>query len=104
MSEDGAWVRVESSGRTNVASIVATAMVSMPEPLRARWVAAMNANQFDMRILEPNPDLDPADPTIAEERFAFLYQLYLTDSDDPDEFSSIQWPVTELGHYVDAEE
>ena len=105
MPENGApWIAALSSRKTNIMDFVVPAVAPMPEPLRSRWIAALNANEFSMRVLEPEAGLDPEDPSIPEERFAFMYQLYLTDSDDPDEFSSIQFPFTELGYFVDVEE
>ena len=98
---DTPWVQVENSGRTNTSELVASAMLTMPEELRERWTEALNANRFAMRYLEPDAALDVDDPSIPEERFEHWMQVFLTDGG---EFSSVQWPLSAWGHYVDAEE
>ena len=55
------------------------AMLEMEEPLRERWVAAMKADQYGFRRIDPDRDLDP-----------YKMQVYLTDEG---EFSSILVPI-----------
>ena len=65
MIEDGApWVRIERGGprKTNVTDLLVPAMLEMPEELRQRWTAALNANQFTMKmspraVVRPDDDL-----------------------------------------------
>jgi hypothetical protein len=54
-------------------------MSTMEEPLRERWVAALNAGQYGLRRIDPDRDLDPTDESIPEERFMTKMQTYLTD-------------------------
>jgi hypothetical protein len=65
-------------------------MGTMEEPLRERWAAAINAEQYGFRMIEPDRDLDPTDKSIPEEEFAAKMQMYLTDDG---EFSSITVPT-----------
>jgi hypothetical protein len=69
---------------------VLDAIAAMDEPLRERWVAAMNAHQYNFRTIEPDRDLDPTDKGIPEEEFAEKMHVYLTDEG---EFSSIIVPI-----------
>jgi hypothetical protein len=66
------------------------AIAEMEEPLRERWVAAMNSHKYDFRRIEPDRDLDPTDASVPDEEFAEKMQVYLTDEG---EFSSIIVPI-----------
>jgi hypothetical protein len=74
----------------NMIEFVLDTMLTMEEPLRERWVAAINADQYGFRMIEPDRDLDPTDKSIPKERFASQMQMYLTDEG---EFSSILVPI-----------
>jgi hypothetical protein len=65
-------------------------MVTIEEPLRERWVAAIKADQYGFRMIEPDRDLDPTDKSIPKATFGSQMQMYLTDEG---EFSSILVPI-----------
>ena len=69
---------------------VLDAIAEMEEPLRERWVAAMNSHKYDFRRIVPDRDLDPTDTSVPDEEFAEKMQVYLTDEG---EFSSIIVPI-----------
>jgi hypothetical protein len=83
------WADAMSPRRptVNILDLVLPSLLSMDRPLRRRWLTALNAGQFDLRRMDPDPDLDPDDPGIPDEKFEFFVLLYLTDDG---EFTSIR--------------
>jgi hypothetical protein len=89
-SNEEPWLRRVDLTMSDILELFLDAMGAMEEPLRERWVAAINAEQYGFRMVEPDRDLDPRDESVPKEDLAIKLQMYLTDEG---EFSSILVPI-----------
>ena len=84
------WLSRVDLTMNDLLELILDELSGMEEPLRERWVAAINTEQYGFRRIEPDRELDPTDESIPKERFAIKLQMYLTDEG---EFSSILVPT-----------
>ena len=84
------WLSRVDLTMNDLLELILDELSAMEEPLRERWVAAINTEQIGFRRLEPDRQRDPTDENFPKERLAIKLQMYLTDEG---EFSSILVPV-----------